>query len=287
MIRRTIVAIYLSTQFMSKMMFLPFAALALLGGCAKTPADPVAPATPATPATSASAPPGGSWELVTLERSDPANIYTTMTKEVSYAMCVTAAEVRKIPVKPFPQVPDDYEDKRVTRITNGVSTVIIEESMGGEQETLDIEQKGDCQYTLKTARSKVVTISHAGTSTVIIDGKVSETNEIPPWPEHAPRGQSTTDYSVARTINGVQLRCLPANFWTLNTNNRLDARELCVYHLDNVMVDESGDPVIVRSHVLANILGAKYAHMVKMEPQSMRQIASNEKDPYQVATWVK
>ncbi|UUZ50091.1 hypothetical protein LP420_08795 [Massilia sp. B-10] len=102
-----------------------------------------------------------------------------------------------------------------------------------------------------------------------------------------PRGKSTADYTVARTVNGVQLRCLPPTFFTLNTNDKLDGREMCVYHLDNVMVDESGDPVIARSHAYVNLVNPKLAHMVKMEPQSMRRIDPNAKNPYLVATWLK
>jgi hypothetical protein len=215
---------------------------------------------------------------------DPPNFGTRFVKASSYEMCAGLAKIRHRTPRPFPPVPDDYEDQRVTRITNGVSTVVVEERMDGPDETLDIE--GDCAYTLKTAKSKVVTISHAGVSTTIVDGKVTDTSEIPPWPAFAPRGKSTQDYSIARTVNGVKIRCLPPTFFTLNTNDKLDGREMCVYHLDNIMVDESGDPVIVRSRAHVNLVDPKLAHMVNMEPQSMRRIQQNEKDPYKVATWL-
>ncbi|HEY0063271.1 MAG TPA: hypothetical protein VGC21_14225 [Telluria sp.] len=265
---------------MTKIFLLPVLTLALLSGCNKLPGG-----TPSAPQSAKPAPAGESWELVTLERSDPVN-YGVRTLKVSYDMCVAVAELRKIPVQPFPSVPDDFEDERVVRITNGVSTVIVMES-GGGLDGPDIEGKGDCKMTINTARSKVVTVSHAGKTTQIVDGVVEEVSDIPPWPAYAPRGKSTAEYNVARTVNGVQLRCLPDNFWLMNTNTRLDAREMCVYHLDNVMIDESGDPVIARSHVLVDIGGPLIRHMMKMEPVSMRRIGPSEKDPYLVANWLK
>ncbi|HEU4778034.1 MAG TPA: hypothetical protein VFS95_14555 [Telluria sp.] len=266
---------------MNKLVFLPL--LALLAACSKPlPGEPPAstPVTPAKPGAHV----GESWELVMLKRSDPPNIMTVVEREVSYTMCVDLARLRNRPVKPFPPIPDDYEDERVTRITNGVSTVVVSEWMTGEDPKLDME--GDCSYRLKTARTKIVEISHAGKKTTITDGKVTETEDIPPWPEHAPRGKSTSDYSVDRTVNGVRMRCLPPTFWTQNTNDTLDSREMCVYYLDNVMVDESGDPVHLRSHVMVKLF-PKFPYMSKDEPQSMRRIEQNEPDPYLVSTWTK
>ncbi|SHH16272.1 hypothetical protein [Massilia sp. CF038] len=266
---------------MTKIFFLPLLALATLTGCDKPVTQATATTAPAKPGAHA----GESWELVTLQRSDPVN-WGVRTRKVSYDMCVGLAELKKIPVQPFPTVPDDFEDEKVTRITNGVSTVVVTETSGGI-EGPDIEGSGDCKMTVTTTRSKVVSVSHAGKTTQIVDGVVEEVTDNPPWPAYAPRGKSTADYTVARTVNGVQLRCWPDKFWLLNTNTRLDAREMCVYHLDNVMVDESGDPVTARSHVWVDIAGPAMKHMVKMEPVSMRRIGPSEKDPYQVSTWLK
>ena len=266
---------------MTKSLLSYLLALAALAACGKAaPAHPVsAPGKPGVHA-------GESWELVTLQRSDPVNVFTNVLKE-SYKMCVATAEIRHLPVQLFPPVPDDFEDERVTRITNGVSTVLVEERNGGGTTGPDIEDKGDCKVVLDTRRSKTVTISHAGKSTRIVDGAVVDVSDIPPWPPNAPRGKSTAAYSVARTVNGVQLRCLPDNFWLLKTNIHLDAREMCVYHIDNVMIDESGDPVLARVHGLVDVAGPALKHMTKMEPVSMRRIGPSEKDPYQVANWLK
>jgi len=264
---------------MIKYACVPVLTLVLLAGCNKA-----VPAVPQAPAGNAPHP-GESWELVTLERSEPLNFGMRFMKAGAYEMCKGLAEARHRTAAPFPAIPDDYEDERVTRITDGKSTVVIRESMGGDDEKIDIE--GDCHVTLKTAKTKVVTVLHGDKRTTIIDGQVTDTEDIPPWPAFAPRGKSTADYTIERMVNGVRIRCLPESHWVLNTNDRLDGREMCVYYLDNVMVDESGDPVIVRSHAYVNLVADELKHMVNMEPQSMRRIGASEKNPYLVANWLK
>lgn len=275
---------------LSKFAFLVPIVPALLAGCGQNPA----PDAPATPATAAQAGPAGatgkageSWELVQLERQDPPNQDLAMLRDGPYQLCAAVASQLKVPVKPFPVAPDDYRNRRITRITNGTSWVVKEEYIGGGEDAPSMDPKTGCEHRLPTDRHVMVQITHAGKSTHILDGKVTDVEEVPPWPEYAPRGKPTTEYTQARTVNGVPLRCLPPDFWTLNTNKYLDLREMCVYATDNVVVDESGDPVTVLSHSLVNLVNPKYKHTAILEPLSMRRIGKDEKDPYQVASWVR
>lgn len=261
----------------------PVLLCALLAGCGKTPA-PATASPPAAPSTTATA--GGSWELVLLERDDPPNKLIEMMHDAAYVPCTEVAKVLKVAVKPFPVVPADYGHKRVTWITDGVSSVIKTESIGGDDNS-SMDPNTGCEFKLPMAKTVVVTVNHAKKSTQIENGKVRDVFPIPEWPAYAPRGKETTEYTVARTVNGVDLRCLPPNFWTLNTNKYLDLREMCVYKTDKVLVDESGDPLILLSHTYANVLNPKYAYTGIVEPLSLRRIDKNEKDPYQVGNYGK
>ncbi|UUZ50092.1 hypothetical protein LP420_08800 [Massilia sp. B-10] len=51
----------------------------------------------------------GNW--LRSERADPPNFITRMTKAGVYEMCAGLARARNKPVKPFPVMPDDYEDE--------------------------------------------------------------------------------------------------------------------------------------------------------------------------------
>ncbi|MDQ1920940.1 hypothetical protein [Massilia pseudoviolaceinigra] len=270
----------------NRILTFPVLLCVLLAACGKSPSPTPATTSTDAPAASTSAASGESWEVVLLERDDPPNQLIRMMHDAAYLPCVEVARLLKVSVKPFPVVPDNYGHRRVTRITNGTSSVVKTESLGGEDAS-SMDPKTGCVYTLPSEKMVSVSVTHAGKATRIEDGKVTSVDEIPEWPAHAPRGKDTTEYTQARTVNGVELRCLPPNFWTMNTNKYLDLREMCVYKTDKVLVDESGDPLILLSHAYANVVNPKYAYTAIVEPLSLRRIPKSEKDPYQVGNWGK
>ena len=154
------------------------------------------------------------------------------------------------------------------------------------------QAENGCEFRIDTKKQSAITINHCLQTIAIerdgdVPGKVLETNE---WPDMSAyrRVQDTKDYTEARTVNGVPMRCLPKDFWTLNTNKYLDMRAMCVYHKDGVLMNEAQEEsIILLSHVLANIINPKYAHTVINEPLSLRVRPASEPDPFQAATWTK
>lgn len=233
---------------------------------------------------------GESVELVQLEHGDPPGRRYEMTRDVNYAMCKSSAEMLKLPVKPFPPMPVGYGETRTTTITNGKSMVTKTETNFEESDEAMRAESG-CEYRITAVKSVSVQIMHKERM-INLEGKngtlaVTSDEDAADAPEWSKGHKTTTEYTQARTMNGVLMRCLPANFWTLNTNQRLDMRELCVYATDGVVIDLMREPIIVMSHVLVNVLNPKYQEIVKLEPLSFRKLNKSDPDPYEVSTWKK
>lgn len=262
---------------------LPLAALALLAACGKTAAPTAAVTAGAAPATAG----GATVELVQLERQDPPGQQTyAMARDLGYTMCKASAEILKKPVKPFPPMPAHYGEVRITTITNGTSMVTKQETAYKDSDELMHPETG-CEYQIKPIKTVEIQITHAGK---VIDmageggpPKIIDTSEGVDIGDQYKGHKDTKKYTDPRTVNGVTLRCVPKDFWLLNTNKVLDMRDMCVYAKDGVVIDLMHEPIIVQSVVLANIINEKYKFMQILEPVSLRTIGSSEPDPFQAS----
>lgn len=254
----------------------------ILAGCAKAPAGVSAPAAAgAAPAAKA----GDSYELVQVKRQDPPHAPLNIVKETAYKICASTARSLNLPVKPFPPLPADPVVERITTITNGVSTVVKTERMLGDT-TEDLDHKTGCNVTISSEKTVSVALFHANKATHITDGRVEDELEMP-LPAYAKGVKDTSDYTEARTLNGVPMRCLPKQFWLMNTNKYVDLREMCVYKDNDVLVNQSRDPIILLAHTKAELFGPQHAYLEIEEPVSLRRLGPNEKDPYQAANYVR
>jgi hypothetical protein len=273
--------------------FLPalsLAALALLAACSKTPATTTTAVVP-TAGTTGPVAPGETVELVQLERQDPPGqqVYA-LARDMAYTMCKATAEILKKPVKPFPVMPAHYGEVRITTITNGNSMVTKKETFFADSDELMTPQTG-CEYRIKPVKAVEVQITHAGK--VIDMASEDGTPQITSTEDNVDPGEiykghkDTKLYTEARTVNGVELRCLPKDYWLLKTNIKLDARDMCVYAKDGVVVDLMREPIIVLARAEINILNPKYKFMAITEPLSLRRIGSAEPDPFQPSHYQK
>lgn len=259
-------------------LLLPIVACSLLGGCEK----PVPAAVAAPPAVSGSS---DSYELVQVKRQDPPHAQLNFYKDTAYHICATTARQLNVPVKPFPQLPADPVYERVTTITNGVSTVVKTERMVGDTSDA-LDYKSGCEVTISTEKIVNVAIFHANKATHISDGKVEDVLDMP-LPAYAKGPKDTSDYSEARTQNGVPMRCLPKDFWIKNTNKYVNLHEMCVYKDNDVLVNQTREPLVLLAHTKSDLFGPKHAFTEIEEPISLRRIDKSEKDPYQAANYVR
>jgi hypothetical protein len=257
---------------------LPIVACALLAGCDK----PVTAAASPAPVVAGS---GDSYELVQVKRQDPPHAQLNFYKDTAYHICATTARQLNVPVKPFPQLPADPVYERVTTITNGVSTVVKSERMVGDTSDA-LDYKTGCEVTISTEKVVNVAIFHANKATHISDGKVEDVVDMP-LPAYAKGVKDTSDYTEARTHNGVAMRCLPKDFWIEDTNKYVNLREMCVYKDNDVLVNQTREPIVLLAHTKSDLFGPKHAFTEIEEPVSLRRIDKNEKDPYQAANYVR
>lgn len=258
--------------------------LVLLSACAKNPAaSAAAPDQAAAPALAAS---GDSYELVQLERPESLNTLIRASKVV-YDLCVIGAQAANKPVKPWPVIPDDFSDKKITTITNGKSIMIKTETFyatGGEMKLED-----GCAMEIKREPAVQLQIQHAGKMIDMAGEKgaapqVLGSEDIPAMP-YASQPDDTSDYSEARSVNGVPLRCLPKTHFTMIEGSNAGVRETCVYATDGVLVDTERKAIVLRSHTYITLTSDKESGLTKLEPLSVRRIGSNEPNPYSPATY--
>jgi len=260
-------------------LLLPIVACLLLAGCGKPVPD--AAASPAPASSDALV----SYELVQVKRQDPPHAQLNFYKDTAYHICATTARQLNVPVKPFPPLPADPVYERVTTITNGVSTVVKSERMVGDTSDA-LDYKSGCEVTISTAKIVNVAIYHANKATHISDGKVEDVADMA-LPAYAKGPKDTSDYTEARTQNGVAMRCLPKDFWIKNTNKYVNLREMCVYKDNDVLVNQTREPLVLLAHTKSDLFGPKHAFTEIEEPVSLRRIDKSEKDPYQAANYVR
>lgn len=265
---------------------LPLAVLLSLAACDK----PHAVAVPAPAPAPLQASAGESYELVQVERQQPPGQHLAMMRDTAYEMCKVTAELMKKPVKPFPAVPPGYGETRTTTISNGTSIVTRTETTGGD--VSDMTADNGCEYKIGTTRLVAVKIIHANQMITMDNGdggalKQGEVSDEPETPSFAQSQKSTEEYTDARTVNGVALRCVPKDYWLKHLSPGLDMREMCVNAKDGIAFNEALEPMIMMSVVRVDLMNPKYAYNAVVEPVSLRKLAVGAPDPYLPASWLK
>lgn len=158
----------------------------------------------------ASSSPGGpkrvSYELVTEERPEDMAVYRKRLR-LEYELCVTQAELRGLPVKPFPAIPADALRSRTIYVSDGRSFATSQEEWGMDN-TDAVPEKG-CVTRHSSAISK----------TVIRDGFQYIVGASAPGEETAPPmpapllpfdAEKASAYTVPQTKKGIALKCVDA-----------------------------------------------------------------------------
>jgi hypothetical protein len=176
-------------------------------------AAPVARAVPsAADAPAARAATLQGYVLVTQERPESMARYLRLPRE-SYELCVIALQRQHKTVKPFPAVPADYVTMRTTYANDGRRDVVRQENYtfsvvpGGALEA--------CEWHIaKTSNVTLIENGDMFVSGMDAEGKLSKSGPLETLNETVP-AKSLARYTVARTSNGVPLKCNPGSEYKL------------------------------------------------------------------------
>lgn len=173
-------------------------ALIALAACSDGSARPAAGA--AAPAAAGGS--AKSYYLVIQTR--PENLQKIFkTERWAYGLCAAAAKLKKIPVKPFPTLPDDFVFERNIYASDGTRTYV--KDIQFKIDDASVEQ--GCAY--KLASLATTDIEHDGKARMTQqneEGVLSTGEDMAADTE--PVSQSKlASYTASKVINGVQLKC--------------------------------------------------------------------------------
>jgi hypothetical protein len=201
-----------------------------LGGCGDSTGAPAASAPAA----------GNTYEIVTVTKPESVEAHLKPERAM-HQMCATLAQQKGVPVQPFPAVPAQYFIQRDTHVSDGRRYLSRTETYGLDPAPMLPEQGCLARFAIATS----TTDRQGGKArhvTVGYDGQREE-DEVAVHAPSSARADKAAAYSVAKTVAGHAVRCLPAGDPVLST--RL-ARELCVAASGTAFAaDAEGDPIVV------------------------------------------
>jgi len=212
---------------MRSMILMGAGALCLqVGGCGDSTGAPGEPAAAAR-----------SYEIVTVTRPESVDRQIAVDW-ARYDACVMAAESRKLPVKPFPAVPQQYFYERNTYISDGKTYLMRSEQYGLDDARLVPEQGCAARFAVQSSTDiqRGAKVRHIG---IALDGERQVDDEDRAAPL-APDAAAAAGYSVARSVAGHAVRCLPPGSPAYAGGT---VREMCI--ADAAAVDPDGKPVVV------------------------------------------
>jgi hypothetical protein len=223
---------------------------------------------------------GVAYELVVLERPDSVESYAKVERGV-HDLCVVAAEASHVKAKPFPQLPASLGATRSTYFIRGRDRVVREEMLAA----LDVSKNTpdhQCEVDITPSRTLNVDLVVGNTHTSIGDDKSVHTEDISDQrrADAAMRAPSTARYTDPLTINGVDLRCLPAGKPPIDGNLM---QQMCVYAHDGVLVEPDGKPIVLASRVRIT----PGSPVTITEPQSLRTIEHPDAGAFSAATYTR
>lgn len=142
-----------------------------------------------------------SYRLVTVLRPESVADYFKRARSL-YDACRTVAQMKSLPVKPFPALPQNFVHSRVTQVSDGKRFLHSEEQFAVDGE---ISPSSGCE----------VKVTSQVSSSVFTDG--TRPAQVPgdEGPADLDRALDLdparlTPYTVARTVHGVRLKCDPS-----------------------------------------------------------------------------
>lgn len=201
-----------------------------------------------------------SYEIVTVTRPEAVEKQIVLER-AQYDLCAMAAEQKGLPVKPFPAVPAQYFQERNTWISDGTAFMRRKENYGIDPTSLTAEKGCATRFVVASSteirRGRQVRSEH-----VSYEGKrkAGETEAAAP---RAPRLSALEGYTVAKSVAGHKVRCLPPGGAALPGR----MQERCVADAGAaVPAGYDGKPIVVH----LRMKNAQATTDLVMEPQTLR-----------------
>jgi len=226
--------------------------------------------------------------VVLVDRPTPADGELHLLRESAYKLCALGAESLHVPVKPFPNMPDDYITQRTTYISDGSAWMRKTESVYKVNADNLVAEKG-CEVKIEPDKSFEVVIEHAGKQigvhghedgTTVVE---STDDELGAMNAKAPP-QSYDDYTDKRTVAGVSLRCLPKTSPLISPTGIID---MCVYEKDGVVTTSDKKSVVLYSNVDPANADPRVPYTVISEVKSLKLGTAIDPRAFKAETYSK
>jgi hypothetical protein len=231
---------------------------------------------------------GKGYEVVLIDRPTPPDGMLHVMGDMTYKLCAVAAESLKVPVKPLPQMPDDYVTQRTTYVSDGHSWMKKAEPVYKVDVDNLAAEKG-CEVKIVPDRSFEVTIEHAGKQ-INVSGHEDGTTSVESADDElgamnakaAP--QTYDDYTDTRTVAGVNLRCLPKSSPLISAKGIID---MCVYAKDGVVTTSDKKSIVLYTNVDPANADSRVPYTVITEVKSLKLDAAIPAEAFKAETYRK
>jgi hypothetical protein len=217
------------------------------------------------------------YELVLLEKPDTLENYVVADR-AGYDACVSVAKLLHAATKPFPQLPPTLGYRRTIYLISGRDYVVRHERVA-ELDKSKMKPDQGCEATVSTDKGLDVSIGFGAVETSI--GLDDTGHRIVQTSERLADSTSrpTAQYTEARTVNGIALRCLPQG------NPALDPvllQEVCVYARDGILLEPNGNAIVLASRIKPT---PSWPWVTIKEPESLRTLQHPDASLFNPATY--
>ncbi|TCV92371.1 hypothetical protein EC912_10778 [Luteibacter rhizovicinus] len=259
----------------------------VLGACALTACSGNnAPAATADTNTTAPKDGGNAYELVMQQRTDPVH-GERVAMRIAYDICVEGAKALNQPAKPFPADPADPAVERNTVITDGRSYVRKTEQLS-DANTEKMQPDQGCEFSIWPVTTETL-ITHQGKATRVkrdYDGKITTETDDDVLSQVAKSPQDNSHFSERRTVNGVNLRCMPKDDPTLAALLKATGtQDLCIYEKDGQLLNADGTDMVLYSRVTQPVQIGGTSHDTIVEPVSLKRLDHVDPATFDPATY--
>jgi hypothetical protein len=228
---------------------------------------------------------GTAYELVLLEKPDTLEGYVKSDR-AGYDSCVFSAQVIHAATKPFPKLPASLGTKRTTYLIRGRDRVVRHELVA-ELDKSKMTADHQCEVDITTDKGLDVDLEVGATHTSIgtdDNGRpVVQTEDFTTLRrmDASTPVESTADYSESRTLNGIEVRCVPKGKPPLDPDQ---VQDMCVYARDGILVEPDGKPIVLASRLRP---APNWPYVVITEPVSLRTIEHPDSGQFSAATYAR
>lgn len=209
---------------------------------------------------------GGAYEVILETRPENPKMYPGRGKAF-YDLCVAAAQVQHLPVKPFVAFPADYVMVRQTYVSDGKNFLEKKESFD-----LDIDKllpESGCATQITPSINIKVWRDGKFQSQDIKNNEAPETS--PPEQQLSAGRQSTAStfgYSQRQVMQGVPLRCLPSGDPIIQSGTLLAG---CVFDGpgDSTLADAEGKAIMLHVRMPSIESDPRFASNLVTIPKSV------------------